>query len=413
MKLVVIGGGIIGLTTAYYAAKSGIEVIVLERDDTSDKGCSTGNAGMIVPSHFTPLAAPGMVQMGLKMLLNSESPFGINFTDMKTLKWAYHFARNCTNKNVSRSAETLAQLGLLSKLEFEKITEDIGDIGLIKKGLLMLCKTRKAFEEECEVVAHAHRLGIPAQVLNAEELAKLEPQIVMNVHGAVHFVDDACLDPGLLIKMLTTKLENSGVKLIYNQEVKNWKEISNKIVAVETRDSEFEADHFVITTGVWSSFLASKLNINIPVVAGKGYSLTLPNPVELPQICSILVEARLAITPIGTSLRAAGTMEIGANNYRINENRVNGIKKSLPEYFPKFKSSDFDDLPVWGGLRPCSPDGLPIIGKISRFSNLSIGTGHAMVGLSLGPITGKLLVEDLLRPEDNLIPTILNPSRFN
>ena len=147
--------------------------------------------------------------------------------------------------------------------------------------------------------------------------------------------------------------------------------------------------------------------------AGKGYSVTLPNPKQLPTLCSILTEARVAVTPMGNSLRVGGTMEIaGLDNIKINTRRVQGILNSIPRYFPVFSAEDFAELPVWSGLRPCSPDGLPYIGRFTQFPNLSAATGHAMMGMSLGPITGKLMSEILSDEPTSIAIEALDPNRY-
>ena len=154
------------------------------------------------------------------------------------------------------------------------------------------------------------------------------------------------------------------------------------------------------------------LRLKLPLQAGKGYSLTLQNPKRLPAISCILTEARVAVTPIGSSLRFGGTMEIAGLDESLNPARVRGIIKSVPRYFPEFGPDDFREVPAWRGLRPCSPDGLPYVGRFGRYANLSIAAGHAMMGLSLGPITGKLLAE-ILSGEAPSIPTqLLSPDRY-
>jgi D-amino-acid dehydrogenase len=147
--------------------------------------------------------------------------------------------------------------------------------------------------------------------------------------------------------------------------------------------------------------------------AGKGYSLTLPQPRRLPSVCAILSEARVAVTPMGSTLRFAGTMEISGLNQEIHRRRVQGIIKSVPQYFPEYQPADFLRIQPWCGLRPCSPDGLPYVGRFGRFANLSVASGHAMMGVSLGPVTGKLMAEMLSGEEPSLAIEQLSPSRYN
>jgi len=172
------------------------------------------------------------------------------------------------------------------------------------------------------------------------------------------------------------------------------------------------ADEFVLCGGSWTQALARQLRIRLPMQAGKGYSLTLPQPRQLPAICSIFHEARVAVTPMGGALRFGGTMEIDGMSEEINPVRVRGIINAVPKYFPDFTAKDFEGVQPWRGLRPCSPDGLPYVGRAARYSNLSIATGHAMMGLSLGPITGKLVAEIVSGEKPGIDIGMLSPDRY-
>ena len=174
------------------------------------------------------------------------------------------------------------------------------------------------------------------------------------------------------------------------------------------------ADQFVICGGAWSSSLADSLGIRLPLVSGKGYSMTLTEPVQLPSICSILNEARVAVTPFNGSLRFAGTMELGDNDLSVNSRRINGILKSIPRYFPKFQPQHFNGVKQWSGLRPCSPDGLPYLGPAGPDrENIFVATGHAMMGLSLAPVTGKIMADLLCGEKNEINLKAMSPLRFN
>ena len=177
---------------------------------------------------------------------------------------------------------------------------------------------------------------------------------------------------------------------------------------------EVEGDQFVLAGGAWSSELAGDLNLRLPIIAGKGYSMTVADPVQLPCLCSILTEARVAVTPMGESLRFAGTMELGENDLSVNPRRVQGILNSIPRYFPQFNAEHFEGSKRWAGLRPCSPDGLPYIGPVGSLDEgVFIATGHAMMGLSLGPITGKLMAQLLCREVPSINIAAMLPDRFS
>jgi D-amino-acid dehydrogenase len=211
---------------------------------------------------------------------------------------------------------------------------------------------------------------------------------------------------------LRQQLESAGTKISFETEVTGFIQDASRITAVRTTRRNFAADEFVLCGGSWSPILARGLGLRLPMQAGKGYSLTLPRPRQLPSLCSICSEARVAVTPMNGTLRFGGTMEMAGLNEDINPVRVQGIIKSVLNYFPDFMAQDFEGIPAWRGLRPCSPDGLPYLGRTGRFANLTLATGHAMMGLSLGPITGKLVAQILSggKPEFDL--SLLDPDRY-
>lgn len=414
--ILIVGGGVIGLSTAYYCARRGLCVTLLDRNPEQRDGCSFGNAGMIVPSHFVPLAAPGMVELGLKWMWNPESPFWIKpRLDPDLLNWGYLFWRACSPEHVARSAPLLRDLSLASRAEFEELAALAGgDFGLVKKGLLMLCKTQHTLDDEAKMAARARELGIPAEVLDAKQTAALDPGATLDVAGSVFFPKDCHLTPGRFMAALQQQAAALGVKFVWNADVDGfWVERDRHLYAVRLTDgTEVDADEFVLAAGSWSPTLAAQLALELPMQAGKGYSLTLANPRQLPQLCTILTEARVAVTPMGTSLRVGGTMEIAGLNEDINPVRVRGIVKALPRYYPAFRADDFEGIQPWRGLRPCSPDGLPYVGRTAKFANLTLATGHAMMGLSLGPITGRLVAEILTGRKLAIDLTPLSPDRY-
>lgn len=412
-RVVIIGGGVIGLCCAYYAAMDGHQVTVIDRVESEHEGCSYGNAGMVVPSHFVPLAAPGMVALGLKWMWNPRSPFYIKpRLDAGLISWGLKFWRASTRAHVQRSAPLLRDLSFASRACFEELANEF-DFGLVKKGLVMLCKTEHTLEEEAKFAAEAERLGVPAQVLGPKETAALDPNVTMDVAGSIFFPKDCHLAPGRFMAGLKEKLDSMGVKFLWQIEVTGFARESGAIKAVKTSSGEVEGDEFVIAGGSWSPNVARDLNLNLPMQAGKGYSVTLPKPRQLPEICAILSEARVAVTPIGSSLRFGGTMEIAGLNTNINPIRVEGIVNSAQKYYPEFRASDFEGFKPWCGLRPCSPDGLPYIGRTSRWTNVSVATGHAMMGLSLGPVTGKLIADLLSQRRSDFDAQLLSVDRYS
>lgn len=411
-RVVIIGGGVIGLCAGYYALRRGFAVTVIDRESPGGDNCSMGNAGMIVPSHFTPLAAPGMMAKGLRWMMNPESPFFVRpRLDPALLRWGWLFYRHSTEAHVAAARELLRDLNLESRRLFGELAQD-GDFGLVQRGLLMLCNTAKGLAEEAEVAEGAHELGLKAEVLDAAATARQDPGVTMEVAGSVYFPQDCHLDPARFMASMRHRVLELGGVIESGVTIDRIESQGGRVTAVSGNGRRFEGGDFVVAGGSWSAELLATIGLKLPLQAGKGYSLTLPSPPELPELCSIFAEAKVAITPMGGSLRFGGTMEVGGPDLSINPARVQGIVKSVPRYFPKFSEDDFANIKPWAGLRPVSPDGIPYLGKVAGLPNLIAATGHAMMGLSLGPVSGRL-VADLLAGDPPFRPIdAMAPGRF-
>ncbi len=412
-QVVIVGGGVIGLCSAYYALKRGFPVTLIEREEAAGDNCSMGNAGMIVPSHFTPLAAPGMIAKGLRWMFNPESPFYVRpRLDLDLMRWGWQFYRHSTERHVAATRALLRDLNLESRRLFAELAED-EDFGLVQRGLLMLCNTQKGLDEEAHVAKDARQIGLQAEVLDAAAAARIDPAITMNITGAVHFPQDCHLSPSRFMAAIRRLVVASGGVIESGVTIHSIETRDGKVTAVSGNGRRFEGGQFVIAGGSWTADLLKGIGLHLPLQAGKGYSLTLPSPPELPQLCSIFAEAKVAITPMGDNLRFGGTMEIGELDLSVNPARVRGIIKSVNAYFPRFSERDFDGVTPWAGLRPVSPDGIPYLGQITGLPNLLAAGGHAMMGLSLGPVTGRLIA-DLLAGDPPFRPIeAMSPGRFN
>ena len=414
-RVTIIGAGIIGLCSAYFARQRGYDVWVIDRNPEDEESCSTGNAGMVVPSHFVPLAAPGMVRVGLKMMMKPKAAFAFKFPPtLDQILWSWMFMGKCDPEHVKKCETILRDLNFKSRDLYESISEDLG-IGyqLEKKGLLMLFKTSAAFSDEKRLAKRANEIGVTATVHDREELSKIDPTVTMDVIGGVHFHDDCHLTPQEFLAALRKKLWTMGVHFDFGRAgVTSLQSKLDKVEVTTARGEKFDSDFVVVACGVWSKDFAKQLGVAMPMMAGKGYSVTLANPVERPTVCSLLMEARVAVTPMQNGVRFGGTMELGPPDDFLNYEKVKGIAESIPGYFPKFNESDFLDQKVWHGFRPCSPDGLPYVGKLRDNPRVIMASGHSMMGLSLGPVTGMLVGEILADVETSLPINQLNPNRY-
>ncbi|MGB5818069.1 MAG: FAD-dependent oxidoreductase [Saonia sp.] len=393
-NVIVIGGGIVGLSCAYYLLKEGHQVTVIDKSNM-DKGASYVNAGYLTPSHIIPLAAPGMMAKGIKWMLNSSSPFYMKpRLDMDFLKWAWYFNVSATKAHVEKAIPLIKDINLLSKELYSDMHESghMGDFQLEKKGLLMLYKTEKEGKHEKEVALRAKDEGLEVRELNLKELHKLQPGLNREIKGAVHYECDAHTSPHEIMGSLIKYLMAQGVLLKANEEVLNFNLNKKSISAVITNSQSYTADEVVLASGSWSQAIAKKLNLKLNVQPGKGYRINVERktPVRLP---AVLMEAKVAVTPMKGFTRFAGTMELSGINHKIRKERVLAIAKAAGNYYEGLEITPKELADAQCGLRPVSPDGLPYIGRTSKYTNLTIATGHAMMGWSLGPATGKLVSE--------------------
>jgi D-amino-acid dehydrogenase len=397
MKAIVIGGGIIGLSSAYYLNQAGWEVTVMDKEDFLNN-CSYGNAGYVCPSHFIPMATPGIVKQGLKWMFNSKSPFYVQPRFSASLiDWGLKFMRSATAEKVEAAAVPLRDIAMISQHEYEQWAAIPSfDFSYQHKGLLEIFQTEKVAEHAAHTVEKGKALGLDVDLLSFEALQQLEPQAKINGIGAIFFRCDAHLYPNKLMSNLMLLLKQRGVQLIAGDEVIDFEKEQYRVKKVITRKAAYPADAVVVATGSWSRELAAKLDTAVPLVAGRGYSLTLENSPYKINHPAILVEGRTAITPMdGNKIRFGGTMEITSTKTPPRLNRVQGILDAVKRFFPEFDIPMPDKEKIWYGYRPCSADGLPYIGRAKKWNNVVVATGHSMLGLSLGAGTGKIVGEIL------------------
>jgi D-amino-acid dehydrogenase len=414
-SVIICGGGVLGLSSAYYLAREGWQVTVVERNAEGADSCAQGSAGYISPSHVEPISAPGMVWKGLKWMLSSRSPFYIKpRLDSDLIRWGWLFARHCTEAHRRRSAPILRDLCLESRRRVVELSEITGDAFELKTaGLMNACQTQETLDKYTHgLAALCNEVGVEAKVLNAQEVAVMEPGAKVNVAGAIYFPIDAHISPRLLVPALTALLKEMGVTFLWNTSVYGWRAEGGRIGGVSTTAGDLVADEYVLTGGSWSPAMVQGLGIRLPMQAGKGYSLTMDRPRFHLKMPMIFTERRVAMTPMGEKLRFGGTMEITGHDDRIRPERVEQIIAGAKAFMPELTDADFAGIKPWFGYRPVSPDGLPYIGRLGRYANLSTASGHAMLGLTLAPISGQLIAEVLGGRKPSVDLRMLNPNRF-
>ena len=411
-NIIIIGGGIVGLSSAYFLQKEGHQVTVIDKSDISS-GASFVNAGFITPSHIIPMASPGMITKGLKMMFNSASPFYMKPRwDTDFFKWSWYFKKSSTKAKVERAIPFIKDINLLSRELFEdiKASGDLGDFQLERKGLLMLYQTQATFEHEMEVAQKASMLGLEVRELSKSQLSQMEPNIKIKAEGAIHYECDGHTTPTEIMPKMLHYLKSVGVQLKTNEAVVDISMNSNKINEVITSKGIYKADEIILAAGSWSGELSKKLKISLPLQPGKGYRINVVRPTGI-SMPSILMEASMAVTPMNGFTRFAGTMEFSGINSVIRKERVAALAAGAKKFYPELDITAEEQSKAKTGMRPVTPDGLPYIGRSTKLTNLTFATGHAMMGWSLGPATGKLVAEIIGGRKTTMDISAFNPNR--
>jgi len=414
MNITIIGGGVVGLCCAYYLNKEGYQVSIVDRHDITD-GCSFGNMGYISPSHFIPLASPGIVSQGLKWMLRSSSPFYIKpRLNWGLVQWGLTFWKNSNAQRVKESIPHLNNLLQLSRELMNDLKRELNDsFTMIEKGCWTLYKTKKTGDHEKHLTEQAVSLGLKTQTYTAAQVQELESEVEVDVAGGVLWLDDCHLDSGKLMRSLHRDLQASGVKFFLNAEVKGFERTNGKINAVITNKEKLIADEVIVANGSWMPNVAKMAGVHLLMQPGKGYSVVYENMEKNLRRPAILIEGRTAMTPIDRWLRIGGTMELSGHSDNILPKRVMAIYDAVREYFPSLDISRPEPGRAWYGYRPVTPDGLPYIGKHKKFSNLTFAGGHAMLGVSAAAATGKLVNEIIGSRPTSIDILAFEPGRFS
>jgi len=404
-KIHIIGGGIIGLSSAWYLNEAGFAVTLIDKTGL-EEGTSHGNAGMVVPSHFVPLATPGVITQGLRWLLDKKSPFYIKpRLSLELAQWLWQFYRSCTPGQVKAAMPVLKAFNEYSKQQYQAFAKNPDfDFCFEEKGLLMLYKTTLAQQEEIEMAEKAHELGMEARILDRQQVQELETGTRIDALGGIFYPGDAHLYPNRFMQQLSHHLQAKGVVFMRGKSVSDLETSGGKVHHLRLSDGQrLPCEEVLLAAGSWTARVAKKAGVKLLLQDGKGYSTTLKNPAQRPSIPTLLAEARVAVTPMGNDLRIGGTLEISNLSTNISKSRVQGIVESIPDYYPDLNLDYPERERIWHGFRPCTPDGLPYLGYSSTCSNLFVATGHAMMGMSLGPGTGKL-VADMMQGKPTEVP---------
>ena len=411
--VLIIGGGVIGCACAYYLTQRGLSVTVIDKGQIG-LGCSYGNAGWIVPCHALPLPMPGAVRQALQWLTRVDSPFYIKPRLRWDLaRWLLRFFRFANARHLQYAAPVLVGLAQCSLQLFEDFAAAYGaaDIHFKKSGLLYVCNSRSGLDHcqhELEIVKG---LGVSGRPIDEAELRDMQPAITGPVVGGIHFEHEAHAEPLKVVQALAAVAQGQGATILPNTEVFSIQANGRSIESVRTTRGQLSADQYLFATGSWTPPLLQALQLHVPIQAGKGYALIV-KPFSPPlTVPLMLAEKRVGVTPRESSVRLAGTLELAGLDESISERRVDAIVRGAAAYLDLPEQCDV--IETWRGLRPCTPDGIPIIGRADQWENVLVAAGHAMLGLTMSMGTGRL-VTDLITKQDPIIdPHPFRVGRFH
>ena len=405
-----VGGGAVGLSVAWTFQRRGRHVTVLARDRVGE-GASAGNAGMIVPSHIVPLAAPGVVAQGLRWLVRPDSPFHIRpRLDAGLARWLWLFRRHCTDAHVARSVPVLRDLSLASVDLMDELQRDVGDVGYAQTGLLMAYRTEKGEKENLALADRAEAAGLAVERWDEAALARRAPVLYSRAHtlrGAVLYRQDGRVDPDAFLTGLHASVARRSGAVIEGVEVTGVRPIPGGGVRVETSSGAVRAQCVVLAAGAWTARLVRSLGLRLPLEPAKGYSITVEAPSQAPALPTIFTDDKVTLTPMPGRLRFAGTLSLAGFDASVDTRRAAPIRR-LAEAF----AAGASEAPVWSGYRPCSPDGLPFIGPVQGCPGLLVATGHGMMGVTLAPVTGEIAARMAGGESPLLDATPFRPDRF-
>jgi D-amino-acid dehydrogenase len=410
-RVVIVGAGVIGLSCAHTLRKAGAEVVVIDRGEPG-LGSSFGNAGWIVPSLAGPMPAPGLGLRSLIWLLKKDSPLHISPAALPRLAgFLWSFWRHCNEADYLSGQRAVGTLGRSTMALFDELEQEGTHFEMRRDGLVFVCQDPNTIPHLVDDLENMRTFGYEVpRPLSPAELRELEPTLSDRVAGGLFVPEERHLRPESLNQGLLHRVRELGVEVQTHTEVTGAVHDNGRLTAVETREGSIEGDQFVIAAGAWTALLGDSFGYSVPVQAGKGYSLTFEHPTIKVNHPLYLAEVKVGVTPFDGGLRIAGTMELSGINERLDRRRVEAIRRNAETYLPGISQAGAGE--EWVGMRPLTPDGLPLIGRVPGADNIFMATGHAMLGMTLAPATAAVIGELIIEGESALDITPFNPARF-
>ncbi len=411
-NIIVIGGGVIGVSVAYYLAKQGSSVTLLEKNSIGS-GASYGNAGLVSCENYIPMAAPGVVKDALVWMFDADSPFYIKpRLDLNLLRWLIQFNFACSKKQMLKTINIFKEL----KKEGDQLLSDLVnshkiDCNLEKKGRLIVYKNGDNFKKGVETAEFLKKYGVEAQVLDQNEILIKEPNLKPTVVGGLYYSEYSHLAPDLFVKNLGKEIEKLGVKIKTECEVIGFETLDSSISKVNTSRGDYTPDHVILAAGAWSPMVVRELGLKVPIQPAKGYSITAKRPESSPIGPLSLADERVAVSPMGNRLRFSSTLELCGYDSSINLRRISNTRNAVNNYLKGM--DDLQEIELWSGFRPNTPDTLPLIGRSGSFNNLVFATGHDVLGMTHSQVTGKLVSQIVFDEKPFTDISVFDPERFN
>lgn len=408
---VVIGGGAVGLLAAYELHQRGIQVTVIDKGDFG-AACSAGNAGWVTPSLSDPVPAPGLVATSLKWMLKRDSPLYIRPSSVPSMApWLFRFWRNCNEEAFHSGMTATARFAMPTMKLYDALVENGVEFEMHQTGLLLAAINPGYLDHLAEELEIMREFGYETPLeLSGAELRDFEPSLTSEIVAGLWIREERHVRPETLTAGLVTWLTDRGVTLLSGVEVTGFRHSGKGIGQIDTSEGPLEVNAVLIAAGAWSGQVARLAGVNLPMQAGKGYNVTVTNPELKLKHATYFSEVKVACSPFDGALRISGTMELSGVNTRFDPRRLDAIRRGADRCLGDWNRGSGETS--WVGMRPMLPDGLPAIGRAPGFDNLFVATGHAMLGITLGPATAAAIAGLMASESDIPDLSAFDPGRF-
>lgn len=417
MKVLILGSGVIGVTSAYYLARAGHEVTVVDRQPEPALETSFANAGEVSPGYSSPWAGPGVPVKAVKWLLMKHGPLVIRpKLDPVMWVWLLKMLRNCTSARYAVNKSRMIPIAEYSRDCLRALRSEIGiRYDERSQGTLQLFRYQAQLDGTAEDIAVLKQYGVPYEVLSREGCIAVEPALAgvkEKFVGGLRLPQDETGDCHMFTQALAIEAQKLGVRFLFNTGINGILADSSRVTGVSTSAGTLQADAYVVALGSWSSRLVAPLGISLPVYPVKGYSITVPikDPSGAPESTVMDESYKVAITRLGDRIRVGGTAEISGHSDKLYAARRATLDHSLTDLFPR--GGDLSKATFWSGLRPMTPDGPPVIGR-TRYSNLHLNTGHGTLGWTMSCGSGRVLADMLSGKKPDIDVSALTVDRYN